>query len=384
MTVSRFHCELVADAQTVRVRDLASSNGTIVDGVWVHEATLRSGQTLRLGNTELRFLSDDGEETALASTTTTRFGTLCGTSERMRAVLAQLERVAGSNVSVLLEGETGTGKGAAAEAIHAGSPRATRPFVVIDASAIPATLLESELFGHERGAFTGAVGSRPGAFEQADGGTLFLDEMGELPLELQPKLLRALEQRTIKRIGGSRTYQCDVRIVAATNRELRTEVNAGRFRADLYYRLAVVSITMPSLRERLEDLPVIVEHLLTTMGASSDERARATSAQFFDRARAAAWPGNVRELRNYLERYLVLGDEVEPASSDGEAPRERADLGLAIYAEARRAAIEEFERGYVRRLLDAHAGNVAAAAAAARVHKVHLYRVMRRHGLRGA
>ena len=233
----------------------------------VKEAFLRAGSVLRLGGATLRFELVDGGNRLLISDRTA-FGGMFGISAPMRASFALMERAAASDATVLLEGETGTGKGQAAEAIHQASARAKAPLIVVDCGAIPANLLESELFGHEKGAFTGAESRRLGAFEEADGGTIFLDEIGELPLDLQPKLLRVLENRQVRRLGGNVHRAIDVRVIAATNRDLRTEVNPGRFRADLYFRLAVVRITLPPLRERPEDLPLLVSRLLRRMGAN--------------------------------------------------------------------------------------------------------------------
>ncbi len=258
-TVSRFHCELAIGGTAVQVRDLGSRNGTVAGSITITDATVRNGATLALGNSEIQIFVDP-EELEVASSERSMFGALIGESAAMREVFSQLEKTAASDATVLIEGETGTGKEGAAEAIHDASPRAARPFVVLDCSAIPANLLESELFGHEAGAFTGAVDRRIGAFEQASTGTLFLDEIGELPAELQPKLLRALESREIRRVGGHASVRCDLRIIAATNRDLRAEVNRGTFRADHYYRLAVVRNALPPLRERVGDIPVLAAH----------------------------------------------------------------------------------------------------------------------------
>jgi DNA-binding NtrC family response regulator len=376
--VSRFHCEIELGPAQARVRDLQSRNGTVVDGVQIYDAALRTGSLIRLGRTTLRF--DLLAERQLRKLTTrTSFGSLVGTSAAMRETFALLERAVQSDVTVLLEGETGTGKGAAAEALHAGGTRAALPFIVVDCAALPATLLESELFGHEKGAFTGASARRIGAFETCAGGTLFLDEIGELPAELQPKLLRVLEHRQIRRVGRTSYQPVDFRLVAASNRDLRAEVNSGRFRADLYFRLAVMKIPMPALRQRPEDLPAIARQILTTMGAAPEVIDQLLGADLVVALQAAAWPGNVRELRNHLERSLVLG---EP-SPVGEPP---ADEGAAIdelpYADARRAAIAAFERSYLERLLSTHDGNVMAAARAAGLAREYVHRLIARHGLR--
>jgi DNA-binding NtrC family response regulator len=378
-TVSRFHCEILMDEKGARVRDLDSKNGTIVDGVPVKEAFLRAGSLLTLGRVTVRFDSVN-ESNRLPVSERSELHGLRGTSVAMRSAFALMERAAATDLTVLLEGETGTGKSRAAEAIHRESARRSGPFLIVDCGAIPANLLESELFGHERGAFTGAAGTRIGAFEEASGGTIFLDEIGELPAELQPKLLRVLESKEIRRVGANAHKRVDVRVIAATNRDLRAEVNSTRFRSDLYFRLAVVRIVMPSLRQRPEDLPLLVDEILRNSGA------RAPALQdpaFVASLQRSAWPGNVRELRNYLERCLVFQDALPPP--DGAPATQGASVAIDAhvpYQEARRRAIDAFERGYVEALLGLHQGKVSQAATAADVDRVYLYKLMRRHNLR--
>jgi transcriptional regulator with PAS, ATPase and Fis domain len=295
--------------------------------------------------------------------------------------MAQLARIAPTESTVLLEGETGTGKEIAAESLHLESGRREGPFLVIDCGALPADLLEAELFGHERGAFTGAVQRKVGVFEAAAGGTVLLDEIGELELALQPKLLRALESREIKRIGESHHRPIDVRIIAATNRDLRAEVNAQRFRADLYYRLAVIQVRLPALRERPEDLPLLVDAVLADLGVGDDPVA-ATLRTGDARAQLAAhaWPGNVRELRNYVERCIALRSPLPPSAVHASAPppSDRTEP-LRI---ARDRAIRVFEHAYLSELLAHENGNVTTAARRAGVDRVHFYRLLWKHGLK--
>jgi DNA-binding NtrC family response regulator len=378
-TVSRFHCEILMDDAGARVRDLDSRNGTIVDGVTVKEAFLRSGSLLSVGRVTVRF-DTVNESNRLPLSDRVSFEGLRGFSVAMRQAFAMMERAAATDLTVLLEGETGTGKSRAAEAIHRASSRKSGPFLVVDCGAIPANLLESELFGHEKGAFTGASATRLGAFEEAAGGTIFLDEIGELPAELQPKLLRVLESREIRRVGSNLHKKVDVRLIAATNRDLRAEVNQTRFRSDLYFRLAVVRIRMPALRERPDDIPLLVDEILRAAGADAPAL---RSSEFLQTLRASAWPGNVRELRNYLERCLVFQDalpapDAQPPTGGAAGP---VDPRLP-YAEARRRAIDAFERTYVESLLRLHQGKVSHAAQAADVDRVYLYKLMRRHDLR--
>ena len=380
-TVSRFHCELGAGEHGVRIRDMQSRNGTLVEGVELVDAYLRRPTTLKLGDTRL-LVAPEGGAVRVPLAPGDRFGPLRGASGAMRSVFALLERAAQSDATVLIEGETGTGKDLAASAIHAASARRDGPFVVVDCGAMPRELLESELFGHVRGAFTGAHADRAGAFEAAHGGTLFLDEIGELALDLQPVLLRALESRQVKRVGATRTTAVDVRVIAATNRSLAAEVNAKRFRSDLYYRLAVLVVQMPPVRERPEDLPLLVDAVLESLGAAdAPAAARLREPRALERLAAHTWPGNVRELRNHLERALAFGDAAAPAPAS--APDGGAEVDISQpYRLARRRWLARFERRYLERLLAAHGDNVTAAARAAGVDRVHLHRLLSRAGLR--
>ena len=377
-TVSRFHCEVVVSDLGVRVRDLGSRNGTRIDGVRVSEGWLKDGSRIRIGRSTLRF-SVAGRQNRLPLSVHRELGTMVGGSVAMRAVFAQIERVAPREVTVLLQGETGTGKEEAASTIHQLSARAVGPFVVIDCGAIPPNLIESYLFGHERGAFTGATDARTGAFERADGGTLFLDEIGELPLDMQPKLLRVLEQGEVQKIGGTEPARTNFRVIAATHRDLRLEVGAKRFREDLYYRLAVIRLELPALRERTDDIPLLVDRFLSEMKIDRETEARLRMPSFLAELRKGAWPGNVRQLRNHLQRAAIL-DDVGPL-----APRAEASLLDLIdpslpYNEARRRLVAHFERAYAEQVIEAHGGNVSKAARAAGIGRSYLHRLLKRGG----
>jgi DNA-binding NtrC family response regulator len=381
-TVSRFHCEILAQDRSVLIRDLGSRNGVHVNDLRVREAYLRSGVTITVGQTRILF-EIGAESLPMPISDRERFGLLVGRSLAARRMFALLERAAQSGATVLLQGETGTGKEAAAESIHGESERRGRPFVVVDCASIPPDLVESELFGHERGAFTGAVSAREGAFEAADGGTIFLDEIGELGADLQPKLLRVLERREIKRVGSTRYLPVNVRVIAATNRDLRAEVNSRRFRSDLYYRLAVIEITMPPLRERVEDLHLLVEHLLKLSGLVDRPEAELVRRPHILSAMAKhPWPGNVRELRNYVERCVALA-QYPPLRGDA-APAAGApvvDIGQPL-RKARDEWLAAFEREYLTQILARHEGNVRLAAEAAGIDRIYFYRLLWKHGLK--
>jgi DNA-binding NtrC family response regulator len=371
--VSRRHLELRVEDFGIVVRDLESTNGSFHHGARFNEVMVGAGAVITVGATKLAFVRDT-PPTSFPPSTADRFGRLLGRSRPMRELFAVLERVSSSRAPVLIEAETGSGKELCAEAIHAASGR-TGPFVVCDLAGIPRSLIESELFGHVRGAFTGASADRVGAFASAHGGTLFLDEVGELELSLQPRLLRMLEQGAVRPVGGSSYREVDVRVIAATNRELAREVESGNFRADLYHRLAVVGVRIPPLRERKEDLAFLVEHLL---GDSGRVVAKAALALFEEHD----WPGNVRELRNVVERGLALtqpGSEIEPqhVGLSAVAPPDE----LAPYHDAKLELIESWERAYVERVLAEAEGNVSAGARRVGLGRAYLYRLIRKYGL---
>ncbi|MEZ4374463.1 MAG: sigma 54-interacting transcriptional regulator [Polyangiaceae bacterium] len=382
--VSRFHVELSASATGITLKDLGSTNGTRIGNVRVERATLPGAMELSVGRTRLALELGDSHEEVRGGRS--HFGELLGSSAAMQSVYSLLEKAAPTDVPVLLLGESGTGKELAARAVHAASPRAQGPFEVVDCGGLPPTLIESELFGHEKGAFTHAISARAGAFERANGGTLFLDELGELPLEVQPKLLRALGEGEIRRVGGARRQHVDVRIVAATNRDLRSEVNRGTFRTDLYYRIAVMEVRMPPLRDRSEDIPQLARELMEQIVVDRKiPTLIVPSAELLVELQKQRWAGNVRELRNYLEQLAVLQvppplREANPTTDDGSAFN---DLLERPWREAKQALVERFERQYLEAALQASDGNVAQAARHAGVDRGTLFRSIRRLGLRG-
>lgn len=390
-SVSRYHCELEPSVGGMLVRDLGSTNHTRIGRSKIQTATLEPGATLTVGDVELT-LTADADRTRVLPSISSTFGHAVGTSLAMRLVFGLLERIAPTDATVLLEGETGTGKDVLARSIHEQSPRRGEPFVVVDSGAVSYNLIESELFGHERGAFTGAVQARAGAFESAGKGTLFLDEIGELPLDVQPKLLRVLETGEFRRVGGNRVQRCEARIVAATKRDLRLEVERGKFREDLYFRLAVVPLTVPSLRQRREDIPALVECFLKQARERDPKLAQLTlSRETLAGLMAHDWPGNVRELRNVLDRAMyIAAASPEPNLCLLDLPMLPAGAHRGVwvfdenesYKATRQSFEQEFEQRYVSWLLDKHDGNVSAAARAAKMDRKHLHDLARRHGLR--
>jgi DNA-binding NtrC family response regulator len=409
-TVSRYHCKIVQEDTGYVLVDLRSTNGTFINKVRVREGFLKPGCTIGVGQSQLRFNAREAEVPVVPSRND-RCGSLIGGNARMREIYTILERIAPTNTTVVIEGETGTGKEVVAQTIHGLSPRKAKELVVFDCGAVPPNLIESELFGHEKGSFTGAVMTRQGLFELADGGTLFLDELGELPLDLQPKLLRALEQREVRRVGGAKASKVDVRIIAATNRNLEEEVRAGRFRQDLFYRLSVVRLKLPALRERIDDLGVLVPHFLKTMGynrdADGNQRVRTASREAMGALASYAWPGNVRELVNVVERAVSFADgetlemadlpdiirEVRRtapvraltsearAASAAPAPRPPDEL-LAdgvTFKDAKEKWVSSFERDYIVSLLKRHGGNISHAAREADIDRKYFRKLMKKY-----
>jgi DNA-binding NtrC family response regulator len=321
----------------------------------------------------------------------------------MRELYSVIERIAPTLTTVVIEGETGTGKEVVAQTIHKLSSRAEGPMMVFDCGAVPENLIESELFGHEKGSFTGAIMTRQGLFEMASGGTLFLDELGELPLDLQPKLLRALESREIRRVGSNKPIRVDVRIVAATNRNLEEEVRAGRFRQDLFYRLSVVRLFLPSLRERAEDIPLLVKHFLGEHGYNKKpdggQKVTGVARAAMDLMCAYRWPGNVRELVNTVERAVSFcdGEMIEPGDLPdalrGDAPTATRSAGSvpipagagpdSTFKDAKEKWVSSFERDYILTLLKKNKGNISHAAREADIDRKYFRKLMKKYGIEG-
>jgi DNA-binding NtrC family response regulator len=387
-SVSRQHLELQVTDRGILVRDLGSTNGAFFGGARFNQVTVGAGAVITIGSTELKLSvpPESGRSPAMLPSQADRFGALMGKSLRMREVYSLLERVGQSDVALLIEGETGTGKELCAEAIHSVGPRRNKPFVICDLAGVSRSLIDSELFGHVRGAFTGADRDREGAFAQAHGGTIFIDEIGELELEAQPRLLRALEQRKVKPVGAGSYRDVDVRVIAATNRDLREEVRAGRCRDDLYHRLAVVKVTLPPLRERKEDIPLLLHAFLSGRDVQVPPETMALLSDY-------DWPGNVRELRNVIERGVSLlgaGTVLEPSLLGLEPPRHIdgpqpwATIGPEGFREAKERLISAWERDYVTQLLKRSGGNVSQAAREGGIDRVYLHRLMKKHGIGNA
>ncbi len=408
-TVSRRHCELLRQGSQLKLIDLGSTNGTFLNDLKIGEIFLSPQTVFRVGRTHIRYTLEVNAE-PITRSTATRYGNIIGRSPGLRDVFSILDKVAPSELSVVIEGETGTGKELIARAIHEHSRRAARPIVVFDCSAFPATLLESELFGHEKGAFSGATYTHRGVFERADGGTIFFDELAEMDSEFQPKFLRVLETGEFRRVGGERTIRVDVRVVAATNRNLDEMIVDGRFRQDLFYRLAKVRFRLPPLRERREDVPLLVEFFLDQLARKQGHRATVTPDALATLQRYG-WPGNIRELRNvveraatmctgaitasYLQRELNTNDQRSVSSAAepsvmGDPNGTHAVLTAPIVGpsgdsvplrEAKDQLVSDFERQYLEHLLEKHNQNISAAAREAQVDRRHFYRLLKKYGL---
>jgi DNA-binding NtrC family response regulator len=404
-SISSTHFEIKAEEDGFVLRDAGSTNGTMLGGCRIKEVYLAPNVTFRAGNTTFKIEPLD-EVVEIPLSEDEHFEGVIGRSPAMREVFATLGKVAPSELTCLIEGDTGTGKERVARAIHDASRRRDDPYIVLDCSAIPSDLMESYVFGHEKGAFTGAVEQKPGAFEQAEGGTLFMDEIGELDPELQPKLLRVLENREFKRVGGTEKINADVRVIAATNRDLREEVNEGHFREDLYFRLSVIEIDLPPLKERRDDIPLLVEHFLDEVAEKRPDRPRMRlTADAMDMLMSYSWPGNVRELQNVIRRAANLasgqsiersdlqlsgemagamaaedgGEAVEPVGDD--KVRLTADL-TKEFKEGKQDLVDGFEEAYLERMYEEYDQNISQASEAAGLTRYHFRELLKKHDLK--
>lgn len=394
-SVSRRHCEIRVDEHGYTIVDMNSTNGTFVNGVRISSAFLNPGAELQLGGTNLVF-SPLQEARELQLSPSDSFGSVVGSSLAMRRIFYIVETYSPTDASIMLTGETGTGKEIVAEEIHRHSARADKPFVVIDCAALAKDLIESELFGHVKGAFTGAASDRPGAFEYANGGTVFLDEVGDLASELQPKLLRVLEKREIRRVGTNAVKKIDVRIICATNRDMDLEVSEGRFREDLFYRLAVVNIELPPLRKRKEDIPLLARKFVADLHGvdALDEIAEFDAAM--EALRRHEWPGNVRELRNLIDRAFYSPSrpiDLTAALDSGGIGRSAQLLSVSVpldaasavgnrpFKEEKAELVDEFERKYIMKLLKRNDGNISKSAREADIERAYLQRLIKKYGI---
>lgn len=395
--VSRHHCDIKVDEQGYSIADMDSTNGTFVNGVRIASAFLNSGAELQVGNTRIVFCPlQEAREMQISPSET--FGTVVGRSVAMRRVFYIAETYAPTDASIMITGETGTGKEIMAEEIHRHSARASKPFVVIDCAALAKDLIESELFGHVKGAFTGAASDRPGAFEYANGGTVFLDEIGDLAPELQPKLLRVLEKHEIRRVGTNAVQKIDVRIICATNRRMDTEVNEGRFREDLFYRLCVVNLEIPPLRKRKEDIPLLARKFVSELHGSDALDDIADFDESMEVLRRHEWPGNVRELRNLIDRAFYspsrpidltaclnfggMGRGLEKAEASKPEPSPNDDsIGNRPFKEEKAELLDVFERKYILKLLKRNDGNVSKSAREAGIERAYLQRLIKKYAI---
>ena len=396
-SISRHHAKIELDEKGYRLIDLDSKNGTFIGDLRIQEIYLNSPMTFRCGSVDINY-ELGGDEIEVSISGEDHFGGLLGQSVAMREIFGLLERVAPTPATVLIEGESGCGKELVAAAIRQHSERANKPFVIFDCSAVSKDLIESELFGHTKGSFTGAVSDRKGAFLQANGGTLFLDEIGELSLDLQPKLLRALENHMIRPVGSEKTMTVDVRVIAATNRSLAREVENGNFREDLYYRLAVIKIDLPPLRKRKEDLPLLVEHFLDDASKKFNRPAPNVTFSTMQKLRAYNWPGNVRELRNFIERACLLSNDnrietkflnvkqenldKSDSSSDSDSYVELVLQQQTPFKEAKQNIVEQFELKYWKKLLESTNGNISKAARLSDMHRKSVEYIVRKLNLK--
>jgi DNA-binding NtrC family response regulator len=379
-TVSTRHLSVRIEGPGLVISDLRSKNGTYYLGTRLEKATVPHGATLLLGSTRLR-LSERRPQSGQTASQRDSYGALVGNSPAMCRLYAVLEQLEGADCTVLIIGETGSGKEVVARELHAHSPRAKKRFEVCDCGSLAPTVVESELFGHAKGAFTGAHQAHAGVFARADSGTVFLDEIGELPLDLQPKLLRVLERREVRPVGGSTTQEVDVRCIAATNRPLPESVKQGTFRADLFFRLNVVTVEVPPLRERREDIPLLVRTLLAETGHPV-ELSAATLELF---TTGYDWPGNVRELKNALTRISAVGS-LPPGMEERAKAEARSGSSPAIDASdtfqaQKRRVIEAFERDYLKAKLSAADNNIRRAAREANMDRNHFRDLLRKYGL---
>jgi DNA-binding NtrC family response regulator len=377
-TVSRKHVEAQLIGDEVMMIDCGSTNGTFIQGSRFERISIGFGAEIKLGRTVIKFLPDeeivDPEPSQQAA-----FGTIVGGDTKMRQMFTLLEEVGATNATVLIEGETGTGKELIAEEIHNHSPRRDGPFVVFDCGSVPRELIESMLFGHVKGSFTGAITDRRGAFAEAHGGTIFLDEIGEMALDLQPSLLRVLDKRAVRKVGSNTYEKIDVRVIAATNRDLRAEVAKKTFREDLYYRLAVIRVSVPPLRERGSDIPLLTHHFMQAFGQGLD-----VTPEDMAKLQRHAWPGNVRELRNVVERACLLSRGNTINIDDALVHEAAPALGIRTdlpFKEAKGQLVDMFERKYIDDLMRKHKMNLSAAAREAQIDRKHLRELIRKYGL---